>query len=1069
LRVSNIAIQRLVLGRWLVLVCVCVVFGGCVESAVASGGGWELHLSSQPTFVTAARGGNIVLLATDRSAAGTGAGVPVQVTISLPSGLSANDATIESRPDGAGRVPCEVLSGGGLVECLFSEGVAGSNSEGLVVDVSVSTSVSAGSELVKASVAAGESPAASVSGVVAVSDATPGFGASFGVVSAGYDGLPDLRAGDHPNVFTTYLEFNNEQTTAGHEADLPVEPIGLLQVDLPLGLVADPQSAPTCATDTITTHPENCPPGSMIGTIAFASSKVGGYQFSGEEDSPIYNRTPEGGYAAEFTFTFLGDTGTIFGTLAHTKAGYVLRGSVTGIPDYAEFKGALLTFFGVPSAHDGLNDGAPALFTNPVSCGAGGEAVLSMTSSALPGELVQVPAAFPAMSGCGALTFETGLSAAPETSVRDTPAGFVVGLWVAQEANGPASADLRDAVVRFPQGVSISPGAAHGLGACQDAGAEGFGFGEEGVVLGTAHLLPGRCPASSVLGTVKIVTPLLSVPLTGHLFLGAPRCGGSGQAECSEADAMDGGLYRVFLEAEALGQVIKLEGHVSANPVTGQLAVTFDEAPEFPFSELTVSVNGGQDASLATPQTCGSFQATSDLTPWSAPETPDAFPASEAFTVAGCPGVIPFAPAVSAGSVSEDADASSPFTFTLTRQDGEQDLSGLRVTTPAGLTALLSGVALCEEPAAAAGTCPEASRVGSVTAAAGAGSDPYWLSGQVYLTGPYAGAPFGLSAVVPVKAGPFNLGVQVVRAAINVNPTTTAVTVTSAAVPQIKDGVPIRLRTLNVTLDRPGFMENPTSCAAQSIASSAAGNTGAVSNVASPFAVSGCNALTFKPVFTASTAGVTSKKNGASLDVKLAMPAGPGANIRSVRVDLPLAMPSRTTTLQQACPAAVFEANPANCPGPSVVGVAKAATPVLPVELTGPVYLVSHASEAFPNVVVVLQGDGVRIDLTGDTDIVKGVTSSTFKTIPDQPVSSFELYLPQGKFSQFAANGNFCKEKLVMPTVITAQNGIPVKQSTTITVTGCPKPKPAKKPKAKKASRVARGAGSQASGQGKRR
>jgi hypothetical protein len=294
------------------------------------------------------------------------------------------------------------------------------------------------------------------------------------------------------------------------------------------------------------------------------------------------------------------------------------------------------------------------------------------------------------------------------------------------------------------------------------------------------------------------------------------------------------------------------------------------------------------------------------------------------------------------------------------------------------------------------------------------------------------------------------LGLVVVRARIAVDPENATLTVTADetgpyAIPQIIFGVPLRLQRVTVNVDRPSFMFNPTNCAAQQINANISGSQGAVARVASPFAVGGCKSLSFKPRFTVSTNGHTSRANGASLDAKLAYPArslGNAANIAYAKVSLPKQLPSRLTTLQKACPAATFNANPAACPAGSIVGIARSSTPLLPVGLSGPVYFVSHGGEAFPSLIIVLQGDGVRVDLTGTTFINKaGITSTTIKTVPDVPVNTFEIYLPQHRNSALAANGKLCNEqnKLKMPTEFIAQNGAVVKQNTKITVTRCTK------------------------------
>ncbi len=331
------------------------------------------------------------------------------------------------------------------------------------------------------------------------------------------------------------------------------------------------------------------------------------------------------------------------------------------------------------------------------------------------------------------------------------------------------------------------------------------------------------------------------------------------------------------------------------------------------------------------------------------------------------------------------------------------------------------------------------------------GGNPYTVNGgEVFITGPYEGAPYGLSIVNPAKAGPFDLGKVIVRAKIEVNPTDAALTITSDAtgpyaIPQIIDGIPLQIKHVNVSIDRPDFTFNPTNCAPQEIGGSLTSSEAAVSTLHVPFQVTNCATLKFKPIFAVSTSGKTSRKNGASLNVKLTYPAAPfgtQANIGKVKVDLPKQLPSRLTTLQKACPDTIFNANPAACPADSRIGSATATTPVLPVHLQGPAYFVSHGGAKFPELIVALSGEGVTVYLHGETFISPaGITSSTFRTIPDVPIGVFELKLPQGPDSALAANGNLCTAKLVMPTTFVGANGKSIKQTTPIAVTGCAKHK----------------------------
>ena len=592
-------------------------------------------------------------------------------------------------------------------------------------------------------------------------------------------------------------------------------------------------------------------------------------------------------------------------------------------------------------------------------------------------------------------------------------------------------ANVKNTTVVLPEGVVINPGQAAGLTACQSW--------EDGV--GT--LGAPSCKSSSQVGTDEIETPLLARPLKGNVYIlqsNPPH-------------------LQLLVAASGEGVNLKLVGNVSLDENTGRLTTTFSETPELPFTAFKLAFSGGARAALATPTGCGEYSTTADFTPWSSPFTPDAFPTSPFLISAGCTSQLPFSPVLSAGSTTDQAGGYTDFSLLLTRADEQQRISSLSFKTPEGLLGMISKVPLCGEPQAQEGTCSSASQIGHTKVMAGPGPYPLLVPepGQapapIYLTGAYKGAPYGLSIVVPVITGPFNLGNVIVRASIAVDPYTSRLTVTTDPLPSIIDGIPTDLRTINAVVDKPGFMFNPTNCEPQEFAGTATSTQGTTVPIASHFQMGSCRSLTFKPNFKVSTAGKSSRNDGASLDAKIVYPTGPlganqassQANVERVKVELPRQLPSRLTTLQKACTAHQFNTNPAGCPAASKVGTATAITPVLPVALTGPAYFVSHGGEAFPQLIIVLQGYGVTIDLAGDTFISKtGITSSTFSQVPDVPISSFELNLPQGPDSALGANlpenahGDFCGQNLTMPTEFTGQNGAYIKQSTPILIEGCP-------------------------------
>jgi hypothetical protein len=584
----------------------------------------------------------------------------------------------------------------------------------------------------------------------------------------------------------------------------------------------------------------------------------------------------------------------------------------------------------------------------------------------------------------------------------------------------------------------LDPAAAAGLEACTEA------------QVGLGNMEDPKCPPASKVGTVEVTTPLLPHTLSGSVYLAT---------QDSNPFHSTVAAYIVIRDT-ATGVLVKIPGKIEVDE-SGTVRGVFDEAPQLPFSELKLRFFGGTRGDVMTPQACGRYGISGVFTPWSGLS---AAVVEAEFTIAASCGSS-FAPSFAAGTASPRAGAYSPFELEFGREDREQELEGLTITLPGGLAAKLAGVAECSdsELAIAANSpgrseqahpsCPGASAVGSVHVQAGPGPTPLNVTGTVYLTGPYRGAPYGLAAVVPAIAGPFDFGTVVVRQALNIDANDAHVTVVSDPFPYVLHvkgadgttaGFPLRLRRISAKVDRPDFIINPTSCAEKEIEGVGTSVTGVKAPLKTRFQASDCALLKFKPVFKASTSGKTSRANGASLSVKLSYPKasfGTQANIRSVKVDLPRQLPSRLPTLQKACPHQTFEANPAACSGASKVGFAKAITPLLPVQLEGPAYFVSYGGAKFPELVIVLQGYGVTLDLHGETFIDEHtkVTSSTFKTVPDAPVGSFELNLPEGQFSALAANTNLCGVRggLKMPTQFAAQNGAEVKQSTPIAVTGC--------------------------------
>ncbi len=1028
----------------------------CASASASPAPGWEIFGNFSPSNIHPGEKSVLELYYLDVGAeSGT-----ATVTDTLPNGLTVG-TPLQSGCTGSGQIVTCSVSGGGFPQELdipveVAEGLSGEATDNVTIGGPGAPSVE------------------HVSVPAKFSSAPQTFGlAAFDAFASNEDGTLDTQAGSHPYDFTVAFAMNTEfihelgaerQVPAGgEERDIDVR--------LPPGLVGNAQAAPKCPRARFdplefAVDEHICPADTQIG-MNYPSINMG--NFDGTE---VFNLVPPKGVAAEFGFTFTGGISVFIDAKVRSGGDYGITVHSDNLPQ-RNILANVTTIWGFAAAADhahersssfpgcialpegGCGSDAPVrpFLTLPTSCGEPlvftGEALgswqnehddSSFSSVSHNGEGTPT-----GMTGCERLVhFEPSLSLAPDTAFSDTPAGLTANLTVPQEVNPEelSTSGVKTTTVTLPEGVVINPGQATGLVACQPSqenrgGPEAEAESEDG---------PPSCPLASKVGTDEISTPLVPDKLTGNVYIlqkNPPN-------------------LELLVAASGDGVFLKLIGHVHLNETTGQLTTTFEDTPDTPFTEFKLSFSGGAQAALATPTRCGTYGSSVDFTPWSTPFIEDALSTTN-FQITSGPGGGPcqwplsFAPTMTAGATTDQAGGYTDFTMLLQRGDGQQRINSLQFKTPEGLLGMISNVSLCQEPQAASGECSPASQIGHTVATAGPGPYPFEVPqagappAPIYLTGSYHGAPFGLSIVVPVVAGPFNLGTVVIRATIEVDPHTSQLTINTGELPRILDGIPTDLRAIDAVIDRPNFMFNPTDCNPMSFSGTATSTEGATAPLSSHFQMGSCQALKFQPNFRVSTSGKTSRANGASLTAKIVYPTGnlgfnqasSQSNIASVKVDLPKQLPSRLTTLQKACPAATFEADPANCPAASIVGHAKAITPVLPVPIEGPAYFVSHAGEEFPSLISVLQGYGVTVDLVGSTFINNktNITSSTFKKVPDVPIASFELNLPQGKYSALAANGNLCKIKLTMPTAFTGQNGAVLHQSTPINVTGCAKTK----------------------------
>jgi hypothetical protein len=752
------------------------------------------------------------------------------------------------------------------------------------------------------------------------------------------------------------------------------------------------------------------------------------------------------GVPAEFAFEVI--NGVYIHILGRVRSNgdYGLSGDVRNITAKVGILGTDLSFWGDPTdeSHDFargvcLLGECPverfdtAFVTLPSSCTTdpidtlfhatnwiGEEAERGFESTDLNGNPVGV-------DGCNSLEFKPTIEAKPTTNLADSPSGLDFDLKQPQElkVEGRSTANLKNTAVTLPAGMALNPSAGDGLAGCTPE------------QLGQDGAKPANCPDASKIGSVEVKTPLLENPLEGAVYLATPF------------NNPFNSLLAIYIAVEdpLTGVVAKLPGKVTADPNTGQLTTMVQESPELPLEDVSLHLFTGPRAALTTPASCGEYTTTSDLTPWSTPEGADAHPIDTFATTASpsggaCPrnaGEAANKPAFSAGTISPQAGAYSPFVLKISREDATQRIAGIDTSLPEGLTGKLAGIPYCPQAGIAQAlsrthngdgateqqspSCPASSEVGTADVAAGSGITPLHVGAHAYLAGPYKGAPLSVVVITPAVAGPFDLGVVTTRVALNVDPETAKIHAVSDSLPQIIDGIPLDVRSISLELGRPQFTLNPTSCDPTAVGGSITSALGGGAALSSPFQVGGCSALPFKPKLQIKLKGGTKRGDFPALTATAT--AKPGeANIGRVSVELPHSAFLEQSHIGTVCTRVQFAqgAIPGEkCPARSIYGKATLKTPLLDQPLAGPVFLRS-SSHQLPDLVVALHGQ-VDVVVAGKVDSVKGALRNTFEAVPDAPFSKFTLQMQGGKKGLIVNSRNLCAGANKATVQMDGQNG----------------------------------------------
>lgn len=771
---------------------------------------------------------------------------------------------------------------------------------------------------------------------------------SFKVRMFDAEGNPDNLAGSHPDRLDIDFALHAEGTSARD-----------LVFDLPPGLGGNPEAVQKCPRALYEAGKEECPPESQVGTLEFVFAGGGGSEL------PVFQLEPAPGEFLAF--------GSKAGLQAPLKTefrpsdfGITMRAS--DLPKQALTEGHM-ELWGVPADHQvGTSIPRRPMLTMPTRCGS-----LVFTFRTRSWEegapwLSESSDTGAPLEGCADLAFKPGLELRFSNPVADSPTGVQMEITTPEEggASERAEALIKEATIEMPEGITISPGGAAGLTACSDAQV-GLDDGDE-----------PHCPAGSKVGTVEFASAVASDPLLGTVYLAEPRP--------SER-------FRLFIVAQGPGLVLKFVGALHVDPVTGRFSTTIADLPEFSFRRLSLNFDGGPGALLVSPLSCGPATTVGSFSPYGGGAMVESRPSIEiAARIPGtqCPGPVPFAPQLVTHSSRLGIGRATMISTSVLRRDGEQVPRRFAMTLPAGLSAGLGNVGACSDADVAAATCPASSRIGAVLAEAGSGSSLVALHGSAYATGPYRRAPFGLLLVLHAAIGPLDLGTLSFRAAATLSGQTGRVTVSTDSLPTDVEGIEVRFHKIELSMDRPGLIHNPTSCRPVAVEGTIESSAGVQATAASPLPLRGCHRLGFRPRFQIALHGADGRRRRGSPSLRVSAHLRPGdTGMRAMKMTLPHSLGFDLAGLSAICSRA--DAALGACPAGAQVGTALAKTSLLSKPLKGAIYLVRPEDNGLPDIGISFAAMGVRMEVSGQTENRDGNFVTKLVGLPDVPFSTFTM------------------------------------------------------------------------------